>query len=84
MPIQLTENAANEVKRLIESQKLDQEDAEIVLRVGVAGGGCSGFSYKLAFDKAYDDTKDTKYTQHGVDVVVDKKSALAKYVSRNG
>ena len=76
MPINLTENAAKEVKRLIESQKLDQEEQPIVLRVGVAGGGCSGFSYKLAFDKSYDENQDTKYSQHGVDVVIDKKSAL--------
>ena len=32
--------------------------------------------YKLAFDKDFDEAKDTRYDQHGVPLVVDKKSAL--------
>ncbi len=73
MAITLTERAAAEVKRIIEDQKLGEQT---VLRVGVVGGGCSGFSYKLAFDKDFDESSDTRYEQHGVPVVVDKKSAL--------
>lgn len=73
MSIVLTEKAAKEVQRIIEDQKL--EDGT-VLRVGVAGGGCSGFSYSLGFDKSFDETVDAKYEYHGVPVVVDKKSAL--------
>ena len=73
MAITLTERAASEVKRIIEEQKLDEETH---LRVGVTGGGCSGFSYSLGFDKAYDEGQDSKYEHHGVPVVVDKKSAL--------
>jgi iron-sulfur cluster assembly protein len=42
----------------------------------VTGGGCSGFMYKLAFDQEYDVVKDAKYEQHGVAIVIDKKSAL--------
>jgi iron-sulfur cluster assembly protein len=73
MAIMLTEKAANEVKRIMADQKLE---TGTVLRVGVTGGGCSGFSYALGFDKQYDETKDSKYDYHGVPVVVDKKSAL--------
>jgi len=73
MAIVLTEKAANEVKRIIADQKIDPE---MVLRVGVTGGGCSGFSYSLGFDKTYDEKTDSKYEFHGVPVVVDKKSAL--------
>lgn len=73
MGIVLTEKAAGEVKRIIEDQKLEEGT---VLRVGVAGGGCSGFSYSLGFDKAFDEQVDAKYEYHGVPVVVDKKSAL--------
>jgi iron-sulfur cluster assembly protein len=73
MGIVLTEKAASEVKRIIADQKLEPET---VLRVGVTGGGCSGFSYALGFDKKYDVKLDTKYDFHGVPVVVDKKSAL--------
>lgn len=73
MSVVVTEKAAGEVKRIIEDQKL--EDGT-VLRVGVAGGGCSGFSYSLGFDKQYDEKVDAKYEFYGISVVVDKKSAL--------
>jgi iron-sulfur cluster assembly protein len=73
MAITLTEKAANEVKRIMTDQKLEPGT---VLRVGVTGGGCSGFSYALGFDKQFDEKQDSKYDHHGVPVVVDKKSAL--------
>lgn len=73
MGITVTENAAKEVKRVIEQQSFEPET---FLRVGVTGGGCSGFSYALGFDKAFDDKNDSKYSFHGLDVVVDKKSML--------
>jgi len=74
MGITLTERAATEVKRIIQEQNLGDEDT--FLRVGLSAGGCSGFSYALGFDKAFDENVDAKSTQHGVAVVVDKKSAL--------
>jgi iron-sulfur cluster assembly protein len=73
MAIVLTEKAANEVKRIMADQKIE---AETVLRVGVTGGGCSGFSYALGFDKNFDDKADSRFEYHGVPVVIDKKSAL--------
>ena len=73
MAITLTEKAAKEVERIIEEQKLE---SGVVLRVGVTGGGCSGFSYALGFDKTYDERVDARYEMHGVAMVVDKKSAL--------
>ena len=73
MSVILTERAAQEVKRIVEQQELEEG---AVLRVGVTGGGCSGFSYALGFDTGYDEKADSKYDCHGVDVVVDKKSAL--------
>ena len=73
MSVILTEKAAKEVKRIIEDQTLEEGT---LLRVGVAGGGCSGFSYSLGFDKSYDEKADAKYEFHGIPVVVDKKSAL--------
>lgn len=73
MSIVLTERAAAEVKRVREEQKVEPE---MFLRVGVAGGGCSGFNYTLGFDASFDAKRDTKYDCHGVDVVVDKKSSL--------
>lgn len=73
MAVMLTENAAKEVKRIMEEQKLEEGT---VLRVGVVGGGCSGFQYSLGFDRAFDEKVDAKYEHHGVALVVDKKSAL--------
>ena len=73
MAVALTERAAQEVKKIIEEQKFD---ASTVLRVGVAGGGCSGFQYSLGFDQKFDEKTDSKFDCHGVTLVVDKKSAL--------
>ena len=71
--ITLTEAASKEVVRVKDEEQFDDN---MFLRIGVAGGGCSGFSYSLGFDDKFDDTKDSKFNYHGVDVVVDKKSAL--------
>ena len=73
MAVKLTERAAEEVKRFRTEHNFDDT---MVLRIGVAGGGCSGFNYTLNFDDNYDDKADSKYECHGVPVVVDKKSAL--------
>jgi iron-sulfur cluster assembly protein len=73
MAVALTERAAQEVKKIMEEQKFEPTT---VLRVGVAGGGCSGFEYKIAFDQQFDEKADSKYDCHGVTLVVDKKSGL--------
>lgn len=73
MGIKLTERAAEEVLRY---RKENSFDDAMLLRIGVAGGGCSGFNYTLNFDDAFDAKTDSKFDCHGVDVVVDKKSAL--------
>jgi len=73
MAVSITEKAAAEVAKVKTSQEYDEL---YFLRVGVVGGGCSGFSYSLKFENEFDEATDNRYTQHGVDVVVDKKSAL--------
>ncbi len=73
MSVILTEKAATEVRRVKQEQKLEDE---LFLRIGVAGGGCSGFNYTLGFDSNFDAKADSKYDCHGVGVVVDKKSSL--------
>lgn len=73
MTVHLTENAAKEIKKVIAEQKLPDH---IVLRIGVAGGGCSGFEYRLGFDEQIDEEADSVREIHGIRVVVDKKSAL--------
>ncbi len=56
MSVQLTETAAQEIKRVIEERKMP---TGVALRIGVAGGGCSGFEYKLGFDEHVDEQNDT-------------------------
>ncbi|MGQ0634119.1 MAG: HesB/IscA family protein [Planctomycetaceae bacterium] len=73
MTVTLTEKAAREVQRVITEQKMP---ATVTLRVGVVGGGCSGFQYSLGFDEKADPAKDEVSEQHGVRIAVDKKSAL--------
>ena len=73
MAITLTERAAQEVKTILDQQSLPPE--KTFLRVGVKGGGCSGFSYTLdVADKPADD--DEVFESGGVRVVCDPKSYL--------
>ncbi len=73
MAVLLTEKAAAQVQKFKSENQMPENT---FLRIGVTGGGCSGFSYSLSFDDQYDAAKDSKFDQHGVEVVVDKKSAL--------
>lgn len=71
--VTLTETAAEEIRRIMESQNLE---AETVLRMGVAGGGCHGLQYSLGFDTEYDPKLDARYQFHGVTLVARKKVAV--------
>lgn len=71
--ITLSETAAREINTIIKQQELDAQ--KIRLRVGVKGGGCSGFSYVLDLTESAKDTDET-FEQHGVKVVCDPKSLL--------
>ena len=73
MAINLSETAAREIKTIVEQQELDQE--KVRLRVGVKGGGCSGFSYLLDLTEQERDT-DEVFEEHGVKIVCDPKSYL--------
>jgi len=67
----LSETAAREIKSIIQQQELDP--ANVRLRVGVKGGGCSGFSYVLDLTETQKDT-DELNEQHGVNIIVDPTS----------
>lgn len=69
MPVTLSEKAASEVKRILSEQSVPDGT---VLRIGVQGGGCSGFSYSLNFDTATTE-KDRIAEFHGVKLAVEKK-----------
>jgi iron-sulfur cluster assembly accessory protein len=68
--VNLTDKGAEKVREFLESQGLADETAG--LRVGVRGGGCSGFQYQLAFDETRDG--DVVFEDHGLRLLVDNQS----------
>jgi iron-sulfur cluster assembly protein len=70
-PISLTERAVQEVKNIITEKNVPDDYG---LRIGVQGGGCSGMSYLLGFDKAKD--ADETYDLDGLKLIMDKKHAM--------
>jgi iron-sulfur cluster assembly protein len=74
MAIILSEAAAKEIKNIIKEQGLPQEATR--LRVGVKGGGCSGFSYMLDLTEEQKSEADEEMEVHGVKILCDMKSYL--------
>lgn len=70
--VTLTDAAKRQVAQLIKENNLEDS----VLRMGVRGGGCSGLSYTLGFDKDTTDYDHLIEFDGGVKVAVDMKSAL--------
>lgn len=68
--ISLTEKGAEKVQEFLSAQNANVEVAG--LRIGVKGGGCSGFQYQLAFDEQRDD--DLIYEDRGMRILVDPES----------
>jgi iron-sulfur cluster assembly protein len=71
MAVSMTPVAANRVKELMATQKVENA----FLRMGVRGGGCSGMTYDLQFDNELR-KHDKQFEVDGVKVVVDIKSYL--------
>jgi len=69
--IQLSENAVKQIKRFREDENMPDGG----LRIAVVGGGCSGMSYKLEFQKE-PAANDKVFEQDGVKVFIDPKSFL--------
>jgi len=68
--ITFTEQGAEKVREFLATQSADIQTAG--LRVGVRGGGCSGFQYALAFDNQRDG--DEIFEDHGLRILVDGPS----------
>jgi iron-sulfur cluster assembly protein len=68
--IEITDKGAEKVHEFLASQQADVSVAG--LRVGVRGGGCSGFQYQLAFDAQRD--SDVVFESHGLKLLVDGES----------
>jgi iron-sulfur cluster assembly protein len=69
--IEITANAAAEIAR----QRDKRGTPEARIRVGVRGGGCTGFSYVFEWaDQPR--ASDREFSAHGVSIVVDPKSLV--------
>jgi len=67
--VTLTDIAAEKVRDFMQGQSAERE---VGLRVGVRGGGCSGFQYALALDEQRED--DHVFDSSGIRVLVDPAS----------
>ena len=67
--ISISASAARRLAALV----AQEADADLMLRVSVSGGGCSGFQYGFAFDAARHED-DATFERDGVRVVIDSVS----------
>ncbi|MCE2789689.1 MAG: iron-sulfur cluster assembly accessory protein [Saprospiraceae bacterium] len=70
-PVTITEGAVSQLRRVYSEQNLTEDHG---LRIGVKGGGCSGFSYVLGFDVQKE--KDEVYQIEGFRVFMEKAHAI--------
>ena len=69
--ITVTSGATTKVKEIMSQQN----PSPVALRVAVVGGGCSGFSYHMAFESQENPT-DNVYDFDGLKVLVDQMSEM--------
>jgi iron-sulfur cluster assembly accessory protein len=69
--VQLTERAVSKVREILGSQ----EPKPAGLRISVVGGGCSGFSYSMAFENQQN-MLDKTYKYDDLKVFIDQASLL--------
>jgi len=72
MAIVLTKKAEDKVKEILS----EQSEPYAGLRIQVVGGGCSGFQYRMGFDKNFSDQRDAVFEFDGLKVFVDKTSLM--------
>ena len=72
--ITLSPTAAREIKDIIQAQELDAD--KVRLRIGVKGGGCSGFTYMLDLVEEEPAENDEELLSEGVKIVIDNRSLL--------
>ncbi len=71
MGISLTETAAERVRSF-----LDSRGKGVGVRLAVKTSGCSGMAYVIEFVDELDEENDVVFEDHGVKLIVDKKSLL--------
>ena len=71
VPVSLSTRAAEEIKKIMNTKDIPEGFG---LRVGVRGGGCSGMSYILGFDKMRE--QDLDFQINGIPLYIDKRHGL--------
>jgi len=72
MAVVLTKKAEDKVREIMS----EQPEPYAGLRIQVVGGGCSGFQYRMGFDKNFNDQSDAVFDFDGLKVFVDRQSLL--------
>lgn len=70
-PIKITASALTQLRKIKVDQNIDDSHG---LRVGVKGGGCSGFSYVLGFDLQKE--KDEIFELEGMKILMEKSHGI--------
>ena len=70
-PVLLTEQAAAEIRKIMDTKDIPEGYG---LRIGIRGGGCSGMSYILGFDKRRDHDQD--FVIDDIPVYIDRRHGL--------
>ena len=71
LPVRLTDNAVSKVREIMATQ----DPLPAGLRIGVVGGGCSGFQYSMSFENQAG-MMDKVYDFNGLKVFVDSTSLM--------
>lgn len=74
IPVTFTQSAIAEIRNLMQADGFDQTR---FLRVGVKGGGCSGMTYVLGFDKREDNDQD--FNIEGIPCIMNKSHEMYLY-----
>jgi iron-sulfur cluster assembly protein len=68
----ITENAVNKIKSIYSEANMNDD---VELRLGIKGGGCSGFSYVMDFENNPSEN-DQHFVLNDVKIVIDSKSLV--------
>lgn len=69
--VDITEAASIQVKEMMRHN----EEEGSFLRVAVKGGGCSGLTYGMGFEKEQSEEEDDRYEQFGISILIAKEDA---------
>jgi iron-sulfur cluster assembly protein len=71
MSIALTDKAAGKISRTLDEHDMDAQES--YLRIGVRGGGCSGFSYTLELTDELDE-EDQTFESGGINLACSRQN----------